>query len=186
MKSQAIIGVLGFVICFCAPAALRAQEDSLLFPCPNNLINNVKFWEKVYSEYSVNQAVLHDADQILNIYEVLAIQPDNPHKCRAIFEDRRKHYAEILDRIAQSDVSSAEAKRVWEICGPGLTAEDYLSAKETMRLQAGQKEKYIEGLKRSGMWNHRSIIGRIPFVAPRECGNSCATPDACFCASTTL
>ena len=138
----------------CAGAA-QAQDDSLLFPCPSNLINNVAFWEKVYSEYSVKQAVLHDANQILNIYETVPFSPDNPRRNRAVFEERRAYYCDLLDKIAQSDVSSNDAKRIWEMCGPGLNAEDYLKAKETMRFQIGLKENYLEGLRRSGRYLDR-------------------------------
>ncbi len=142
------------LLCLWFPAMPHAQSDSL-FPCPANLVNNVRFWEKIYSEYSVKQAVLHDIDQILNIYDIVSITPNDPKRNRGVYEAKRNQYSEILDRIAQSDLSTEDAKRVWQICGPGLDAEDYLKAKETMRFQSGQKEKFLEGLQRSGRYIDR-------------------------------
>jgi membrane-bound lytic murein transglycosylase D len=126
-----------------------------LFPVYECLKPNVAFWEKVYTQYSSKQGIFHDSSNLALIYEVIDLVDQKKPNARKINEARirgtKKKYEGILGKLAREEPpSSSEEKRVAALLGPTAVRRDFLTAKENLRCQIGQKDRFQEGLVRSG------------------------------------
>ncbi len=146
--------LLVLFILMSGPIALYADTGDKKFPEYPSIRNNIKFWEKIYSFYSVNSAVIHDKNDVTKIYTVITLMDkDLPH-ARDINEKRIKQveekYARILLRLAGG--SNPATKDEFQVAamfkGPGA-AHDMRIAAENIRSQNGLKERFYEGVIRS-------------------------------------
>ena len=129
-----------------------ALKGAPLFPCPSILDDNVVFWKKTYTEYYSSQYILHDYENPLIIYEIIDVSGKSKRSKRRICRAKQKYYQNILKRIAMGDTSSSEAVRILKLWRTGTKKVDFLKAGKNMRVQAGQRDKYLAGLKRSGRY----------------------------------
>jgi membrane-bound lytic murein transglycosylase D len=125
------------------------------FPIYECLQNNVDFWMKVYTEYGLDEGIIHDSSNLSIIYEV--IQLEDPERPGARKMNRRSiraaktKYRNILNRLAGGKPpSSPEEQRVVDLFGPDATRKDFEYAKHRIRCQLGQKDRFEEGIIRSG------------------------------------
>ncbi|NTV14315.1 MAG: transglycosylase SLT domain-containing protein [Desulfobulbaceae bacterium] len=146
--------VVGFLLLL-TPQGVRAGEEP--FPLYPAIEKNVRFWERVFSEFSLSQAVLHDRDDLGIIYGVVAVQPPNTacasETNRLRLEPVKEEYRQMLLRLAMGEgPSSPEEQRVMDLFGPAPGSDRLLAAADNIRVQIGQKERFKEGLVRSGTW----------------------------------
>jgi len=146
--------VVGMLLLF-APRAARAADDP--FPLYPVLEKNVRFWEKVFSEYSLSQGVLHDRDDLGIIYGIVEVLPPTSPCAsttnRLRIEPVKEEYRQILLRLALGEgPSSKEEQRVMDLFGPDPSPDRLMAAADNIRVQIGQKERFKEGLVRSGAW----------------------------------
>jgi len=146
--------VMGLALLF-MPRVAGAVDDP--FPLYPVLEKNVHFWEKVFSEYSLSQAVLHDRDDLGIIYVVVEVLPPSspyaPTTNHQRLEPVKEQYRQLLLRLALGEgPSSPEEQRVMDLFGPAPSSERLLAAADNIRVQIGQKERFKEGLVRSGAW----------------------------------
>jgi membrane-bound lytic murein transglycosylase D len=133
----------------------KAFAESDHFPVYQCLKPNVAFWEKVYTRYSSRQGILHDSSDLGLIYEVIdLVDQTRPHAWKInesrIREAKRK-YEGIPEKLARGEPpSSSEEKRVVALLAPTAGSRDFLRAKENLRCQTGQKDRFEEGLVWSG------------------------------------
>ncbi len=124
-------------------------ETDTIFPVPDILKNNVAFWKKIYTEISLNEGVIHDRDYPLVIYERLKGDYNSPSV------------------KARKDAIAASLRSIVSKHGTGLTKEEEAlfkiykeygdttvlnEAADRIRFQMGQKERFKEGLERSGLY----------------------------------
>ncbi|MFZ0484291.1 MAG: transglycosylase SLT domain-containing protein [Desulfobacterales bacterium] len=134
---------------FFSPAALYGDAGPFpVYPC---IEPNVTFWTKVYSEYSIDQGVLHDSENLNVIYEVVELR----NGAKTINEKRvqkaKDKYKTILRKLAQNpSVSDAEAKRVAALFGKNANQADFQKAIYRIRCQIGLKDNFRDGIIRSG------------------------------------
>jgi membrane-bound lytic murein transglycosylase D len=126
-----------------------------LFPLYQCLSPNVAFWEKVYTQYSSKQGIFHDSSNLAIIYEVIDLvdqrEPNAQKINEAHIKRTKRKYEGILEKLARGEApSSPEEKRVVALLGPTAVSRDFLKAKENLRCQIGQKDRFQEGLVRSG------------------------------------
>lgn len=127
------------------------------FPTYPAIRHNVAFWEQIYANHSINSAVIHDRNDLSKIYAKVALDDEdlpgarqaNARKLTAI-EDR---YSELLRQLAQGKKPVlAEEKRVAAMfTGPNARNRLMLAA-DNIRSQRGQKERFQEGVIRSGAY----------------------------------
>jgi len=100
------------------------------FVVPTGLKEDVEFWKKIYSQYTSDQAVMHDPDDLGRVYGVI----DIPHCDEPPTKDCLK---------AREDAITAEKER--------LAEKKWGSAREAgrIRAQVGQRDKFIVGLESS-------------------------------------
>ena len=133
------------------------------FPRYRAIEKNVQFWQKIYSTYSLNQAVIHDSKDLSKIYEVVELlkQPtETAAKLNAEAEKRAiKKYQILLKKLSQQRPVTEEEKRIAALFTGNYRSREMGRAAERVRSQSGQKERFIEGVIRSG--KYLSEIKRI-------------------------
>ena len=134
---------------FLSPTALYGDTTS--FPVYPSIEPNVKFWTKVYSEYSTAQGVLHDSQNLNIIYEVVELRIGAKTINEKRIQKARGKYKTILKKLAQNPfVSDAEAKRVASLFGKNANRATFQKAIYRIRCQIGQKDSFRYGIIRSG------------------------------------
>jgi membrane-bound lytic murein transglycosylase D len=122
------------------------------FTAPPGLQIKVEFWKKIYSEYSTKHAVVHDIKNLNIVYEVVYLgekRLSRRARERKLGKIKSK-YKNILRKIAKSKNKSGlkgEDKRVFN-----LVKKDFYKASRNIRAQLGQKDRFREGIERSGLY----------------------------------
>ncbi len=120
------------------------------FPTPSILRSNVAFWIKIYTEVSIKEGVLHDRDYPLIIYDRIRSDDGDSRTVR----ERRKRIAEALSAIVSSPESTWTdlERNIVSLYKKEADLSAISGAQERIRYQQGQKERFREGLIRSGMY----------------------------------
>ncbi len=124
---------------------------SLQFNIPPALVPIVDFWKKIYAVYDTNQVVLHDRDYLEIEYGVVEAGPFQEERVRQEVERVRAILTE-LDQWRSGEPISQEAKRIAYLFRNLSEPDKYESAKERIRTQTGLRDKFEEGLQRSGRY----------------------------------
>jgi len=123
------------------------------FSTPVGLESKVEFWKKIYSEYSTDHYVVHDMDNLGIIYEIVYIKNSSKISRRAreyrLGKVKRK-YRKLLQQIARTKKHlslKGDAKRVYN-----LVKSNFRKASSRIRVQVGQKDRFMAGIERSGKY----------------------------------
>lgn len=130
-----------------------AGENFPLYPC---LRTNVKFWEDVYSRYSTRQGILHDTDDLSRVYAIIDLVDWEATDSARINNERIKaakaRIAAILTALGSGIAPrTPEEQRIARLF-PKERHTTFHEARENMRLQIGQSDRFREGLIRSGKY----------------------------------
>lgn len=154
-----------------APNYLK-QENAIgygpdTFKVPAGLETAVNFWIDVYSKYTTDQGVLHDAENIdlvykvidfspitqrpdINIYqkEALKIKMVKQEKLRVISMLKKFHKLKKPDKLSESE------RKIWDYFVTIKEKKKFLEATKNTRLrfQLGQKDRMIQGIYFSGRY----------------------------------
>lgn len=151
------------------PTQSETKPQSALFPVPKELESRVAFWVSVYAKYNSWEVIIHDTDFPELVYEVLVIKDiiDQNISYRAqmkkihnIVNRRKQYYKTMLTDIQQKynrnqlDKLSEEEKVLAQKFQAITDHNKYLEAskKKRMRMQLGQRDRFIEGIKNSGKY----------------------------------
>ena len=149
MRLKFCLSVLYLLSNFFFPVALYG--DTTPFPVYPSIEPNVKFWTKVYSEYSSAQGVLHDSQNLNIIYEVVGLRIGTKTINEKRIQKAKDKYKTILRKLAQNPfVSDPEAKRVAALFGKNANQATFQKAIYRIRCQIGQKDNFRNGIIRSG------------------------------------
>jgi len=133
----------------------RNQSDIFpIYPC---IQPNIDFWLKIYTQYSSDQGVIHDKHHMDRIYGVIPLEDPYRAGGRKINNKRikaaKKKYKAILSKLMQGKPPAGpEEQRVAQQFGPQAGAAVFRSAMRNLRCQTGQKNRFREGLIRSGAY----------------------------------
>ena len=145
-----------FLLLIFLPFFAFAADET--FPQPPELQRDVDFWTDIFTLYGNDEGVLHDNQNLAIIYERVAMPEKLGRRERQRrVEKRRKTLQSILRSLASGkrDNLSAEESRVLGLWGAGVSNETLLTAVSDIRFQQGLKERFRDGLERSGRWrNH--------------------------------
>ena len=133
------------------PDILADFEDD--FPTPDELIHHVKFWKDIFSRYTSRQIVIHDEWYFQVVYEVVDL--DNSPGINTVMRKYKRILRE-LDRKQNAkklDTLTPDEARVYKMFEQ-ITEPDKFrkAASKRMRAQSGQRERFLEALKRSGLY----------------------------------
>lgn len=122
----------------------------------------VGFWVDVYSRYSSDDAVLHDAEDVRRIYEVLDLSRNRKRsrffrilaarkKWRALLESVQKKVEGSTDPLRPPFGLSAEELRVFHLFSDSTDPSRFAEAlrKKRMRVQFGQKDRFLGAIRDS-------------------------------------
>lgn len=133
---------------------VHSAENFPVYPC---IKANVQFWEQVYGYYTTSHGILHDREYLGRVYTVVELLKRDFPGAKAINEMRvkaaRGKVEDILNRLAKGHAPRGlEEKRIASLFGQRASAQSYLDAIERIRLQVGQKDRFTEGVLRSGKY----------------------------------
>jgi len=149
MTRKSRICWLALLLCLSA-----AQADET-FPQPAELQRDVDFWVSIFTEYTTNQGVMHDARNLAVVYESIDFPSDWGRRERQRrITAHRKNIQQILSRLAggKRDNPDAEEARILALWPEGVGNQTLVSASRNIRYQQGLKDRFREGLIRAGRW----------------------------------
>ena len=131
-------------------------QSSENFPVFRVIEPNVLFWENIYSRYTTKQGVLHDQDNLAIVYTVVNLVSWETRGSAQTNKKRikiaRQHYKKILADLASGKKPiSKDEKRVANMF-PRNSPHSLKKARDNIRLQIGQKDRFLEGIIRSGAY----------------------------------
>ncbi len=147
---------------FLFPGLGGAQD---VFPTPKGLEAAQKFWIDIFTKHGRNQVVIHDADHLDVVYEVLQLDgrgPSgkvSPKRREAGIRRAKSRYRELIDswRKNSPDPSqlSSSHRRIYLALTRPERRYSLQEARKNIRGQLGLKERFREGLIRSGLYLNR-------------------------------
>ncbi len=150
MKKIRLMHILMGVACAFS-CAFPQTGDSAVFAVPDLLKDNVAFWKKVYTELSLTEGVLHDRDYPLVIYKQLDLRDRTVFAQSRYIESEKLALAKKLDNLKAQPESlwTREEKDIDRLLKEHAPANGLSGARERVRFQQGQKDRFREGLERS-------------------------------------
>jgi len=156
------------------------------FPQPAELQPDVDFWVNVFTEYGNDEGVLHDNRNLAVVYDRLAIPEKLARRDRQRrVEKQRKVLQSVLRSLASGkrDNLTAEETRILALWPAGVSNKTLSDAAGRIRYQQGLKDRFREGLQRSGQWrdhvNREFLALNVPIeIAALPHVESSYNPDA--------
>jgi membrane-bound lytic murein transglycosylase D len=137
------------LILFSIVFSSSAAQTDTIFPTPEILKHNVAFWKKIYTEISLTEGLIHDRDYPMVIYERLKGDYNSP-SVKKRKDDIAASLRSIVTKSGKGLTKEEEAfYTVYKQFGDTAFFND---AHERIRFQMGQKERFREGLERSGLY----------------------------------
>ncbi len=144
-------------------SAIANSLDPRLFPVPEALLDNVGFWTAIFTQFSSQQAVLHDEQHLGILYAVLDFSQLEASGLSDIEKEQRRkkavrkteqRYASILLALASGTAPEDEDHRRVRTLLEKLPggASKFRAAKDRLRLQTGLKDRFSEAIERSGRY----------------------------------
>ena len=132
-----------------------AGADDRALPRPAELEPAVAFWTQIYTEVPVDQGVIHDSDHDLVVYGDISVAPP-PHWAERRQQVRRglERYRDAFRALAaqQGLPDNALQEQIAARLPVNTQLSDYEAIADRLRFQGGLKERFYEGLVRSGQW----------------------------------
>lgn len=126
-----------------------------LFPASKALQPRIDFWIQIYSRYTRQQVVFHDADDPHVVYQVVGLEGrQDPEEIESFLEPIRERYMDVLERVAAGAavIPGEDPDRIRALFGPDAGPERLLRAAENVRFQRGQADAFIAGLVRRSVY----------------------------------
>ena len=141
-----------FAILVLATGFASADET---FPQPPELKPDVDFWVSIFTRYSTGEGVLHDNRNLAVVYERVDMPStlSRRERQRRVAARRKKIQSALRSLAAgkRENLSDAEA-RVLALWPDGVANDTLKSAAKRIRFQQGLRDRFREGLARSGRW----------------------------------
>ncbi|MFO7559483.1 MAG: LysM peptidoglycan-binding domain-containing protein [Desulfobacterales bacterium] len=127
------------------------------FPVYPGIRKAVDFWKKIYSRYTTHQGIIHDDRNLDIIYEIVELE--NPKNRGAGKRNQnkikwvKKKYQAVLSTLAGGkEPASKEEKKIFTLFGERATTDAFREAQNRIRFQLGQKDRFGQGIIRSGAY----------------------------------
>ncbi len=145
---------LGILMFFGNPLVVAEDE---IFPTYPSITVNIDFWKKIYSQYTTQQGLVHDTDDLAIVYAVVDLKPRNKRSSRRqnskLIRKSIRKYSDMLTRLAKGiGPANEEEAKVFKMFGEKPDPLVLLEAKERIRFQRGQADRFRKGVIRSGRY----------------------------------
>ncbi|MBI1987824.1 MAG: transglycosylase SLT domain-containing protein [Nitrospinae bacterium] len=154
---------LFFVLIASGISYAEEGSDVELFPFSKELESRIAFWTKIFTEYDGHQVVIHDAENLDIVYEVVDFRTvfgdrtTNEAAKDRLIEQVKATYRDILRRMSTGSIDpSALSEREYRVHQLFQAVQDkniLLRAAENLRSQPGQRNRFLQGLLTSGRYN---------------------------------
>lgn len=125
------------------------------FPQPAELQPDVDFWLSIFTQYDNDEGVLHDNRSMGVVYDRIAMPETTSRRERNRRVDkRRKELKGVLRSLAsgkRANLTTEEA-RVLALWPDDVSNDTLKAAVGRIRFQHGLKDRFRDGLQRSGRW----------------------------------
>lgn len=175
------IGFIGFVLMFASPiyhvapptppepdiavmpVEQQESEPSLYdpFPYSEKLAPQVNFWRRIFTQYTSKQAVIHDDWYVDVVYEVVNVM-DPAHggekegwkAAKAAQEKYIKLLTSLADHWGDAKKMTETEQQIYELYKdvPESSYFKKANAKDRVRLQVGQSDRFRNGIIRAGKY----------------------------------
>ena len=127
------------------------------FPQYSVIRSNVHFWEKIYGHYSENDAIVHDRVDLSVIYETIPLLDKNLPGAGRVNGVVRKitveKYRSILEKLSTGvKPQNKNEQRVYNLFKGKNKKQQFQVAADNIRIQTGLKERFRQGVIRSGRY----------------------------------
>ena len=150
---RAVLVLLLLVGWLLPPHPAQAAEKFPLYPC---IQASVTFWENIYSRYTTRQGVLHDSEDLSRVYTVVDLEDWQQTDAARINNERiraaRERVSDILTDLGDGKRPVTRAEQHIAGLFPRQRHTTFHLARENIRLQIGQKDRFYEGVIRSGKY----------------------------------
>ncbi|MEZ5500612.1 MAG: transglycosylase SLT domain-containing protein [Steroidobacteraceae bacterium] len=164
-------------------------------PRPAALKSDVDFWIRVYTEITTNEGFLHDERNLDVVYEKMRFPADmSPAGRQKIVDEARDTHLAVMQRLIDlGDATLGDAaavagldiaaRRMLELWHGRATVAELKAARERVRFQLGQADRFRAGLVRSGAYETHiaetlANLGLPPEIAALPHVESSFNPDA--------
>ena len=131
-------------------------ESKTLFPMYPSIQPNVLFWQKVYSRYTTRQGILHDKDHPDIIYTVIDLVDwgtmGSGRINKKLIKMARWKYRTVLAHLGSGKKPATDEEKRVAAMFPTKSRLAFLKAQNNIRLQIGQKDRFRQGVIRSGAY----------------------------------
>ncbi len=134
-------------------ASTAVADD--IFPEPPELKPDVDFWVSIFTRYSTDEGILHDNRNLAVVYDRIEMPSSLSRRDRQRrVEAQRKKIRAVLKALASGkrDALSKEEARVLALWPEGVSNSTLSAAAKRIRFQQGLRDRFREGLERSGRW----------------------------------
>lgn len=146
-------------------SALGYSETA--FAVPKGFEERVQFWKNIYTNYTIDQGLLHDSRYMGLIYEKVDFGPimarvdltdqQKEKERRKYIKERKREISERLkklEKVKDPTELEGEDKRYFEMFAKIDEPKKFSEAarKGRLRFQLGQREQFINGIYQSGRY----------------------------------
>jgi membrane-bound lytic murein transglycosylase D len=149
------------ILAFAIVAALPGRPGAATsFPRPPEMEHQIRFWKKVFTQYSQDQVVIHDTADLDKIYTVIDFRPyvDQGYRSFEIDQIRKDTTDGEIMRIrtlllrlqgAPRDSLTADDRRIYDLFRNDPDPYKFQRAADDgrVRAQRGIREKFINGFR---------------------------------------
>ena len=135
-----------------------------IFPVHEEMVDACQFWIKIFGQYNTNQYLIHDSREMDVIYEVVTwgeldeSKADDPFtkEQKEFFKKKTKYYEDLLSGIVavypDTNKMNQAQKDLFRELKEFKSKSDFIEARNRIRVQRGQKNKFKRGLEISGRY----------------------------------
>jgi membrane-bound lytic murein transglycosylase D len=125
-----------------------------IFPTPEHLKDNVVFWKKIYTEVSLTEGILHDREYPLIIYKKVTIGSRKGRSRSRFIRYHKNLVVQTLKMMSRKRFSqwTSKEQEIADLFTRYANMNELKTAWKRIRFQQGQRERYKEGLERSGAY----------------------------------
>jgi membrane-bound lytic murein transglycosylase D len=134
------------LLVFAAPAFASSAEN---LPS-QGLENRIEFWKKVYTQYGQEDVIIHDRIHVNLIYDV-AVRGEQDSKINAV-QQALEEIRQNLDTPENLSPLSQQIRDAIMANGITVAADSLDDLRENLHTQIGIKERFREGIIRSGRY----------------------------------
>ena len=142
-----LVYLAGMMLSVAVGSLTALAQTSELFPRPPELEPAVSFWTRVYTEVDTRSGFLHDPYDLSVIYARLPLDRKRIESQRSrISEDLR-----VLGSGRRNDLTASQAE-VLALWPEEVSNSTLREAATNVRWQLGQSDRFLGGLRRSGVY----------------------------------